>query len=335
MPRKKKETLPHLDLETVSEEMKTKKSQNNDENKNTSLGAVLKNAREKKKLSLAQIASKLCIKEIYLDALEKGHYYVFPGLAYGVGFLRTYAQFLELDSKELVEKFHEETSEIKVEPIEMPIPKNANLMPSFRTIFKSLLILLIFYLIWYIYISLTRPIYVPVGSQETPLNVSEAEILPTEENEVAMDALEQSEPVEADHKTDEPELAAVPVEEAPIIADTVRMDPKPITMKKSSFKERLLRKFTPSKIYGVKKSEGLSIVATEEVWVEIEDGNNVVLETVLYPGDRYNVPQNDNLFLNTANAGALTVYVHDKKRSPLGRKGELVEGVSLTVENFN
>ena len=107
MPRKKKETLVHLDLETLSKETGTKKTKS-EGNVDTSLGGTLRRAREKKKLSVAQIAKKLCIKEMYLDALEQGHYYVFPGLAYGVCFLRTYAKFLELDADEMVEKYGKE-----------------------------------------------------------------------------------------------------------------------------------------------------------------------------------------------------------------------------------
>ena len=340
MPRKKKETLVHLDLETLSKETGTKKTKS-EGNVDTSLGGTLRRAREKRRLSVAQVAKKLCIKEMYLDALEQGHYYVFPGLAYGVGFLRTYARFLELDANEMVEKFQSETSAIKVEPIEMPIQQNANLMPSARTIFKGLAALIILYLVWYIVISLTQEsssiqstenqiITEEMISEEQPLvNVSsqqEAEI--TNEGVVVSEIKVDNVPVITEEKSI--------VQSAPIIADAVlAKKSEPIQMKKASFGDKLWSKFTPAKVYGAQKASALSFVATEEVWVKVMQGETVILEEILYKGDRYNVPADTEYTLTTANAGALMVYVNGKKTQILGAKGALIDNVTLSTDNFN
>lgn len=340
MPRKKKETLVHLDLETLSKETGTKKTKVS-ETVDASLGGTLRQAREKKKLSIAQVAKKLCIKEIYLEALEQGHYYVFPGLAYGIGFLRTYAQFLDLDANEMVEKFHAETSSIKVEPMEMPIQQNVNLMPSGRTIFKGLIALIILYLIWYIGISLTQEAQSipeetePVITVEQAEEADIAEILTEGVNqdqtaEISETATATKETEQSNENKDEQG-----VQSAPIVADTVIKTKEPVQMKKSGFGSKLWSKLTPSKVYGDKKVGALSFVATEEVWVKVMQDDKVILEEVLYKGDRYNVPADTNYTLTTANAGALTVYVNGKKKKTLGTKGTLVEGIVLNSENFN
>ena len=345
MPRKKKETLVHLDLETLSKETGTKKVKN-EENVDTSLGATLRRVREKKKLSVTQVAKKLCIKEIYLDALEQGHYYVFPGLAYGVGFLRTYARFLDLDANEMVEKFHAETSSIKVEPMEMPIPQNANLIPSGRTIFKGLAALIILYLVWYIGISLTqetKPIeetdtqvitevdtsnVESVVKEDAEVNTPESDNITSEKKEIKSEVqVEKVLPVVSDKKEN--------IEQAPIIADAVTKTIAPIQMKKASFGNKLWSKLTPAKVYGASKAGALSFVATEEVWVKVMQDDKVILEEILYKGDRYNVPADMNYTLTTANAGALTVYVNGQKKSTLGAKGTLSENVVLNPDNFN
>lgn len=315
MVRKKKETLVHLDLDTLSKEVPDKKAPKDEAVEKTALGQILKKAREKRKLSIDEIARKLHIRASFLEALETGHYYVFPGLAYGVGFLRTYAEFLGLDSKELILKFHAETSEIKSEPMEMPIPQNHNLMPSFRTILMSIIVLLIAYLVWYITMTLTSTV-----PQQDPV------LVVTEET--------QDPASESFSKTAVPLMAPVPVvPEAPIIADSVAPSATNVVMKEGVKGGKVS---TAPKIYGVPQSERLSLLANEEVWIEVREGDRVVLEEVLYPGDRYNAPADSSgLVLTTANAGALTVLVNGRAGKPLGGKGTLVEGISLDINKFN
>lgn len=345
MPRKKKETLVHLDLETLSKETGTKKTKV-EEAIDTSLGATLRHAREKKKFSTTQIAKKLCIKEIYLNALEQGHYYVFPGLAYGVGFLRTYARFLDLDANEMVEKFYAETSSIKEEPMEMPVVQNANLMPSGRTIFKGLAALILLYLVWYIGISLTQETKTieetntqiitedntsnvkNMAKEDIEVNIPENDNITSEkkENESGVQ-VEEVLPVVPEKKEN--------IEQAPIIADAMTKTIAPVQMKKASLGDKLWSKLTPAKVYGANKVGALSFVATEEVWVKVMQDDKIILEEILYKGDRYNVPVDADYTLTTANAGALTVYVNGRKKDALGVKGTLAENVVLNPDNFN
>lgn len=310
MPRKKKESLVHLDLDTIAQEITTDETQLRVSNGRLSIGEALKNAREKKKLTLAEVSQKLRIKEVYLEALEKGHYYVFPGLSYASGFLRSYALFLGLDAKMLLEQFHKETSEIKVEPTGMPIPKNSNLMPSFRTILNALVILLIIYLIWYIYISLTTP------NAPDEIITKEAAILMQEED-----------------KTNILEASPKVVEEVPVIADTItKNDDKTIQMKTP---ETTPAPSPAAKTYGSNRTKGMALVATDEVWIRIMDDDGTVFERVLYPGDRYNLPERaEDLRIRTANAGALKVYVDNQAVRQLGEKGKFLNGFPLNIENF-
>jgi ribosome-binding protein aMBF1 (putative translation factor) len=74
MPRKKKkeEILVHLDLEKMSKPVRRKKEEvSEDVVSSETVGGILKQARQQKKLKLSQIAKTLCIKEVYLDALAE------------------------------------------------------------------------------------------------------------------------------------------------------------------------------------------------------------------------------------------------------------------------
>lgn len=313
MARKKKETLVHLDLDTIASEVTVDETPLKTANGRLTIGEALKNAREKKNLTLSEISQKLRIKEVYLEALEKGHYYVFPGLSYGSGFLRTYALFLGLDAKKLVEAFHKETSEIKVEPAQMPIPKNSNLMPSFKTILNAFIFLLIIYLVWYIYVNLTTPI-IP---EDTLKN-----------EEQTLQLLTQNSPNKAQNEAEINSDAAIP-----LLIDSVSVTKEqPVQMKAP---ESTPTPKPTTKTYGSPKTTGMALVATDEVWVRIMDDDGTVFERVLYPGDRYNLPERaEDLRIRTANAGALKVYVNDKEVRLLGEKGKFLNGFPLNIENF-
>ncbi len=72
------------------------------------LGEILRAQREKKGLTLDQAAADTRIREKFLKALEDGDYQSLPGAVYTKGFLRNYAEYLDLDQEELVVLFHDE-----------------------------------------------------------------------------------------------------------------------------------------------------------------------------------------------------------------------------------
>ena len=66
------------------------------------LGAILRRRRESKGISLEQAAEDTRIREKFLEALESGDHVTLPGAVYTKGFLRNYADYLDLDSANLV-----------------------------------------------------------------------------------------------------------------------------------------------------------------------------------------------------------------------------------------
>jgi transcriptional regulator with XRE-family HTH domain len=63
------------------------------------LGEFLQKAREEKGLNLAEVAYQTKIREHYLLALENNQIEKMPSKMQGKGYLRIYAQYLELDEK--------------------------------------------------------------------------------------------------------------------------------------------------------------------------------------------------------------------------------------------
>ncbi|KKM13109.1 hypothetical protein SY88_00715 [Clostridiales bacterium PH28_bin88] len=73
------------------------------------IGEQLRQARTAKGLSLGQVEEATKIRVRYLEALEHGDYDVLPGRVYTVGFLRSYARYLDLDAESLVNRYRKET----------------------------------------------------------------------------------------------------------------------------------------------------------------------------------------------------------------------------------
>ena len=67
-----------------------------------SIGEKLRQAREAKKLTIKNVVSDTNMAPTYIEALEEEDFDKFPGETYIIGFLRTYSEYLKLDSKEII-----------------------------------------------------------------------------------------------------------------------------------------------------------------------------------------------------------------------------------------
>lgn len=71
-------------------------------------GADLRIARERRGEDMRAIAMSLRIRREQLEALEESRYDDLPGRAYAVGFVRSYAEYLGLDSAHIVDRYKAE-----------------------------------------------------------------------------------------------------------------------------------------------------------------------------------------------------------------------------------
>src|SRR5512141_2783315 len=81
------------------------------------IGATLREARQRRGLSLDEVQECLHFRERYLTALEEEHWDLLPGEAYTKGFLRTYAEFLGLDRTLFIDEFNERIAAEDEQPI--------------------------------------------------------------------------------------------------------------------------------------------------------------------------------------------------------------------------
>src|SRR3989440_2753668 len=99
------------------------------------LGEQLRAQRERKGITLEQAAGDTRIREKFLKALEDGDYQSLPGAVYTKGFLRNYAEYLDLDPEELVTLYNTERGAVvepprSFEPMRPIMRRNLILTPS-------------------------------------------------------------------------------------------------------------------------------------------------------------------------------------------------------------
>src|ERR687895_1103505 len=69
------------------------------------IGETLREARMRRRIDMAEVESATKIRAKYLRALESEEWELLPGPTFVKTFLRTYAEYLELDARLLVEEY--------------------------------------------------------------------------------------------------------------------------------------------------------------------------------------------------------------------------------------
>lgn len=87
-----------------------------------SVGADLRAARLRRGEDVRSIAGALRIRRDQLEALEEGRHDALPARAYAVGFVRSYAEYLGLDSRHVVARYKAELDALEAAASELHFP---------------------------------------------------------------------------------------------------------------------------------------------------------------------------------------------------------------------
>ena len=112
---------------------------------------MLREERGRQGGSLEQIGAALRIRPAYLEAIEDGRYERLPGATYAQGFVRAYAEHLDLDGAELVRRYKAETAGLEAShdlSFPMPLPDRAG-RPGGAMLLAALIIAACSYAVWY------------------------------------------------------------------------------------------------------------------------------------------------------------------------------------------
>ncbi|HEY6336370.1 MAG TPA: RodZ domain-containing protein [Alphaproteobacteria bacterium] len=113
------------------------------------IASILRDARMKMGVELRDVADALRIQYAYLRAIEDARYADLPGPTYALGFVRTYAEYLNLDSREIARRFKEEARGLsRRQALVFPEPLQEGRFPGGTLLIAALVIAAGVYIGW-------------------------------------------------------------------------------------------------------------------------------------------------------------------------------------------
>ena len=256
------------------------------------------------------------------------------GLAYKIGFVRSYAFLLELDADVLVEEFKEslQLNTYKEDyKFLTPNTEARKFLPIGAVL--SLFISFIIYTGWY------------YSDRNNNVNHVSNQVLENNKTNfstkndyiIIEDSIDTNKSVSLDNKKNINKVEK-------IILDTkIEVQDKNIENngEKNLTSENLIKSVgieaneMSAKANERNPNTELVLKAIGNSWVEIEDLNgNILMTRLMRPGETYIVPNIKGLTLNTGNAGALSLSRGDIFLPSLGDVGEIIKARPLNIKAF-
>src|SRR5579863_7552693 len=289
----------------------------------TSVGEILRTARESQGRAIAQVAEELCITQRYVISIERDEIANLPGFFFYKSFARQYAAFLGVDEKLLEPglsaaagpqepSFPPEgnASEIRQQaPIRaldpLVVDTNRRYFSDRRLGWPVAGLIAVMVLCSGIYELWSRVpqrgvAQVATGAQALPVTA------PVPQPVAAAQPAAAAEPVV------QPETLAVPLEGA-----AVTQSPAVDVSATTDGLGRVV----------------LSLSATEKTWLSITSNGKKIFSGILEPSQSKTLTGAENATLKVGNAGGIEVLWNGKPIGPIGPRGQ-VRTVRFTPENF-
>ena len=156
---------------------------NMEPNKESGLGDLLRNEREKKGLSREQVARTTRLRKHYLEALENEDWDNLPSPVFVKGFIRSYAQAVGFDGKEAISLYD------RIVPIEEEIPKPLIGLkePKRNFLFFLIPLIVVIALVAYLWVSYETP--VSDKKEDVSINLAKEDVkepAPVEEQDLSL-----------------------------------------------------------------------------------------------------------------------------------------------------
>ncbi len=277
------------------------------------LGQWLREAREARGLSLAEVEEATHIRQQFLSALEADEWASLPNEAVGRGFLRNYALFLGLDAEALLAQRQAEVVSDQSLAIASPEPRPVDYRPidfdlrlpedgAFpwrRWGITALIIALLAFGVWWT-ITYQPDLLAALGPQPTATPTLTPTAPPTE--------LPTATP------------APTAVTPAPTPTSRVFVLPTPIPSPTPT------ELFSPTPTVAA-ASAGVRVTTriVERSWLRVVVDGQVQLETILEAGDEREWIGQQSVTVRCGNAGGTVIILDDQELGAMGAPGQVVE----------
>lgn len=258
----------------------------------TTIGMFLKYTRQNQKKSVEAISKALCIRKVYIKAIEESDFNELPPVPYGIGFVRSYADFLGLNAERIVQCYKEEAMPKKNETNIKPIVKKhtAITMPNRKQILIGISMVLGVYFIAlaFNYSNDKQGVLPPTPIEEN---------IPTIVEEIS----EEPEIVQADTQT--------------TAENTNTTDKNVINVVEENYEEK-----APKEVVEKPVSNKVVVKFKGESWIEVKDKNKVYINGIYKKGFEYEIPDVPNLIFSVGRYFNVEVYINGELVKVAGPK---------------
>ncbi len=293
-----------------------------------SVGMELRAIRLQRGESVAQVSQVLRIRKDLVEAIEQSRHDLLPGQAYAVGFVRSYADYLRLDTAEVVRRYKAELAALEPEGhFAIPVPEEEQ-----RFSFVSIGVILLCLAgavagAWYLAVQAGW-----IGGQR-PLGPTTAEA-PVDHGGTTP----QPETVEpggtgasvAAGPTPEPTPDPTPVptpEPTPAVLPGGIIPPAP---------GEAVQTATGREMGKTNANARIVLIARRPTMLTISgpDARQPYINRLLQVGDSYRVPRRANLVMQLSDAGAIDVVLDGKFIGRAGADGVELKDFALSAEAY-
>jgi cytoskeleton protein RodZ len=318
------------------------------------IGMALKSARRRQEMSLADVSRRLNISSDFLASLEAGTFDDLPGPTYVVGFLRSYARLVGIDSDALVDSYRGLAGQAPlIQTYNMPMtarpPQRSG--PLVASVVVVLAVLA--YSGWY-WVNgtaqndvLTTELATPEVTVPTTVGADLPEItltVPDTTTPSPTAPATVSTVTGAPVSTDAPAPVGVavvppqmPLAVQEMVPATPAITPDALATSTATVLEPQPTSLPTNAAQATLRDPGQEIIirAVASSWVEIiRNDGGAVMTKLMRAGDSYVVDADSSVYLSTGNAGGLVVIVGNDKPRSVGKIGEIVRDLPLTAETL-
>ncbi len=298
------------------------------------VGATLRSAREAGGESLDDVAEAIRIRSDYLYAIEEENYYGLPGWAHAVGYVRSYAMYLGLDTGPMVKRVRDQLALREHVFEQQGVERSRDFMRMISMGGMAVLAGTVGFGLWFTapaesVTEFLRPVPDRIISFiDRSLNTGSPVAGVTKSDALPAAPLPSIAPptivpmIETAQPATEPAFA-------PIRIASVVMAPASSNATSGILVVKPLPRHTIDR--GSISVGKLTLRALKDVWFRVEDQQGgIVTERQLGRGEVQRLPDVRDLVIATRDGGAIEYYVDGTFAGVLGNQGQTVQGLSLT-----
>ena len=274
------------------------------------VGELLRNTRLKKGKTLGDVSKDLCIRKVYLEAIENLDTKNLPQMPYGLGFVRSYSEYLGLNSARIVQAYRQ--AAYADEGKEIINEKNAASAPEYNGpgllhICIGLIGIAAVFAIWSGVSSYSQSKQVPEEKE-----VLESDVVPEpviiEENDASLSEM-----------GNDASLSEMGIDDAVNNGESSENLQNSEQEASVEGAEKKVEKTEPEPIAEEKTEDSdattvphMQIVLSGPSWLELKQGNKVLLSGIYSKGFKYDVPNEMGFIVSVGRYYNVDFYVDGK-----------------------